>query len=548
MLDAKISQSQILAAIIDLEEVFRSTDGETAFATVTVNDHRETWPIRSKVFRRWLVGRFYGIEGKPPSAQALQDALGAIEARAHFGGHVHDVHVRLAGHDNAIYLDLCNERWEAVEVAADGWRMVTDPPVKFRRTRGMLPLPRPDCGGSLEGLRSFVNASDAQWPLLVAWLIAATRPRGPFPVLVLGGEHGSAKSTTAEVLRRLLDPNCAMLRAEPRDVRDVMIAATNGWCLAYDNLSSLDAWLSDALCRLATGGGFATRELYSDADETIFHATRPVVLNGVEEIVVRPDLLDRALLLDLPPIPETHRRAAGDFWRDFDQARPRLLGALFDAVSVALSREKAVTLSRLPRMADFAVWVTAAAPALGWAEDHFMSVYATNREQAHEAVLDASPIAAVIRALTAEEESWTGTAAELLEKLTALADTQVRQARTWPATPRLLGATLRRLAPNLRAIGVEVQFPDRRELGPRRRQVVVQKVGVEQRSERSHRSYAGFEGGLAFPGNEGPFHGNDDQDSGNAAGNAVSAARNDRNDGNGAGHLFSAADPDEATL
>ena len=60
-----------------------------------------------------------------------------------------------------------------------------------------------------------------------------------------------------------------------------MIAATNGWCLAFDNVSVIQAWLSDALCRLATGGGFATRGLYTDDEETIIDAQRPVVLNGV---------------------------------------------------------------------------------------------------------------------------------------------------------------------------------------------------------------------------------------------------------------------------
>lgn len=525
----KKSQAQRLVEFVPDEALFRATDGETSFATLPVGDHLETWPVRSKGFRRWLVARFYMMDEKPPSAQALTDALGALEAKAQFGGRDHDVHVRLGAVGDAIYLDLGNAKWEAVEVTAAGWRVVADPPVKFRRAKGMLPLPHPVLGGTLTDLRNFVNVRDeGQWALIAAWLVAAARPQGPFPVLVLGGEHGTAKSTTAEVLRRLIDPNSAMLRAEPRDVRDVMIAATNGWIVALDNLSSIEPWLSDCLCRLATGGGFSTRELYTDNDEVIFAAQRPVILNSIEELATRSDLLDRALLVDLPVIPEERRRRMREFWRTFEVKRPRLLGALLAAVSTGLRRQDEVDLLHLPRMADFAAWTTAAAPALGWADDYFISMYTANREQAHESALDASPVASVIRAL-ADQEPWEGTAAELLERLTKLADEAARRARNWPTTPRQLGAALRRLAPNLRAVGVQVGFRDQRELGARRRQVAVQKVGVAQRSNRSGCSYAGSEEGLPFPGNDGW----------NDGGNDGTPRGNNRNDGNDAAPVLS---------
>jgi hypothetical protein len=482
----KKSQAQRLVELVPDPALFRSTDGESAFATLPVGDHLETWPVRSKGLRRWLVSRFYQMDEKPPSAQALADALGALEAKAQFGGRVHEVHVRLAGAGEAIYLDLANPDWEAVEVTAAGWRIVADPPVKFRRAKGMQPLPHPVAGGRLADLRGFVNVrDDAQWALLIAWALAALRPSGPYPVLNLSSEHGSGKTTTGEVLRRLIDPNSAMLRAEPRDVRDVMIAATNSWMVALDNLSELQPWLSDALCRLSTGGGFSTRELYSDMDETIFSAQRPALLNGIEEIVTRGDLLDRSLLLDLPPIPDDRRRPGGEFWREFEGAHPHLLGALLEAVSTALRRARHVRLARLPRMADFAIWATAAGPALGWADDYFVSVYTANRQQAHELALDVSPVAAAIRAL-AERADWSGTAAELLKALNGLTDEPTRQSRSWPETPRYLGGEVRRLAPNLRSVGVDVDFT-REARASRRRIITIQKVGGSDRPHRPHR-------------------------------------------------------------
>jgi len=406
-----------------------------------------------------------------------------------------------------------------VEITATGWRVLASSPVKFRRSKGMQALPIPVSGGSLHNLRKYVNVrDDAEWCLLVMWLVMTLHPCGPYPALVLGGEHGSAKSSTVEALRRLVDPNAAMLRAEPRDARDVAIAAQANWVLALDNVSSLPAWLSDCLCRLSTGGGFATRELYTDADEIIFEATRPIALNGIEEVVTRPDLLDRALILNLPPIPEERRRVRAEFWREFEAERPALLGALLHAVSVALGRVDQITLRRVPRMADFAKWATAASPALDWGDDYFLDVYGSNRAQAHELALDASPVAAPLREL-AEHEEWSGTSSELLEALNNRVGDVTKRTRGWPTLPRVLSGALKRLLPSLRAVGVEVLFQDIRELGPRRRQIVVQKVGVSERSQRSERSSVGF--------------GNANGPDGNANGPDGNAGTPRRNDGNG---------------
>ena len=219
------------------------------------------------------------------------------------------VHIRVGGLDGRLYLDLGDETWRAVEIDATGWRVIDNPPVRFRRAAGMQPLPIPVPGGSVETLRSFLNVqSDADFVLVVAWALACLRNRGPYPVIVLSGEQGSAKSTFSAILRALLDPNTAPLRALPREDRDLFIAASNGHVLAFDNVSGLPAWISDTLCRLATGGGFAVRQLYSDQDEVLFDAARPVILNGIEDIVTRPDLADRAVFLTLEPIPEERRR------------------------------------------------------------------------------------------------------------------------------------------------------------------------------------------------------------------------------------------------
>jgi hypothetical protein len=153
----------------------------------------------------------------------------------------------------------------------------------------------------------------------------------------------------AKILRALVDPNAAPVRTLPREERDLFIAANNGHVLAFDNLSALPLWLSDTLCRLASGGSFAVRQLYTDQDEVLFDAARPVILNGIEDVVTRPDLADRGLFVTLLSISEARRRPEQELWREFELSRPRLQGALLDAVSHGLRALPRARLDRLPR-------------------------------------------------------------------------------------------------------------------------------------------------------------------------------------------------------
>jgi hypothetical protein len=438
-------------------ELFHGPD-QAGYATVPVAGRHETWPLRSKGFRRWLALLFFQAEEKAAGGQAILDALNTLEGRAAFGAPEKAVHVRVAGYEGKVYLDLADPLWRAVEVDAQGWRLVAEPPVKFIRPRGLLPLPEPVRGGSLGELRRFVNvAGDDDWRLLVAWLLQALRPQGPYPVLCQHGEQGSAKSTTARVVRSLIDPSLAPLRTRPRDERDLMIAATNSRVVAFDNLSSLAPWLSDALCRLATGGGFSTRELYTDREEVIFDAMRPCLLTGIEDLATRGDLLERGLILRLPRIPEDRRRAEEEFWPAFEEARPRILGALLDAVAGALRELPNTRLDRLPRMADFARWAAAAEPALAWEPGSFLRSYAGNQEDANELALEASPLVGPLRQLAEAAGGWEGKAADLLPELTGLAGDAARSPE-WPKRANILSNRLRRLAPNLRRVGIQVDF------------------------------------------------------------------------------------------
>ena len=457
--EPKKSQATLLVELALTAELWHTAGQDKAYATLPVNDHTEHLPIRSKTLRHWLARQFFMEQHKAPSKQALADALNVIDGKALFDGPEYPCFVRVAECEGRIYLDLVNEARQTVEIDAEGWKVIESRncPVRFRRGPAMLPLPTPTKGGDIKELRRFVNVADESWPLLLGWLVAAFRPSGPYPILMLLGEQGAAKSTTARVIRALVDPHRAPLRSEPREARDLMIAAENGWVAALDNLSYLPGWLSDALCRLSTGGGFATRTLYENDEETIFEAMRPTILNGIAEPGTQSDLLDRCVILQLPKIPEERRRTEADFWREVNQALPQLLGAILDGVSGAIQALPNESAKTLPRMADFALWAAAAETALGLQQGDFMRAYSVNRQAANETALEASPVAKHILQL-ADSGNWEGTATDLLGHFEWAATDGEKKLKGWPKNARSLSAALRRLATNLRAEGIEIEY------------------------------------------------------------------------------------------
>ena len=427
-------------------------DNEQAFADIETDGHRETWPVRARGLRLWLQYRYFQEHDGAPNAEAMQTAIGSIEAMARFNGEQVAAGRRVAADERCAYLDLGNAIWQAIEITTKGWRVVDRPPVRFIRARTTRELPAPDrSGASITILRRYLNlASDNDFVLATAWLLAAMQSSGPYPVLVLTGEQGSAKSTCARLLRALVDPQEAPLRSVPRDERDLFIAARNAHVLAFDNLSAVPAWLSDALCRISTGGGFATRELYSNDEEVVIDAMRPIILNGIDEMVARGDLADRAIFLTLSAIPEAERKPESELLADFERDRPRILGALLDAFACGLKQLPDVRLARLPRMADFAKWVVACEPAV-FEAGAFMRAYTGNRAEAISAVIDASPVASAIRDLIRSRPApWEGTASELYAELSRIAGQRATKAMGWPANAQALSRRLNRVKSALR--------------------------------------------------------------------------------------------------
>ncbi|MBD3672781.1 MAG: hypothetical protein HUJ26_04570 [Planctomycetaceae bacterium] len=453
------SQADLIVQLSQEMELFCNQDG-VGYVSIHRDGHAESHQIGSQQFERYLRTQFQRRHGRIATAASLRDAVLQIDALASEQGEQLAVHLRQAVENDSVYIDLANDKWEVVEINREGWKLLENCPVKFRRTRGMRHLPTPSPGARLSDLANFMNVPPEDRVLLYGWLISAIAGTGAIPPLILIGEQGTAKSTATRQIRSLIDPHQSILRSAPKTERDLSIAAENNAVLTYDNLSHIPPELSDALCRLATGGGFATRKLYTDDEEQIFDARRPIILNSIDDIANRSDLLDRSVVLTLEQIPESKRRAESEFWAEFDQARSKLQGAIYDAISQALRRIDEVELEDLPRMADFAKLAVAAEPAMGVSQGAFLRQYQENRRRIAQMALDASPIPSAVRSLLEADRRrrWSGTATDLLSALRLRASGTTGDRSAWPRTPRGISSTLRRLAPNLRKVGIVVDF------------------------------------------------------------------------------------------
>jgi hypothetical protein len=426
-----------------------------------------------------LLGQYYDETGRGVAESTLQIAIDTLHVKAVRDGPFRPVRVRVARFDSRVFLDLGGQ---SILVKGGTWKILATPPdeVGFVRPENFLSLSAPKRGASLKQAlkrwRRYLNlpkgvAGDRSFRLCVAFVLAALSGRKPYPVLLLYGPAGAAKSSAARALRNLVDPNDLELRSPPKDERDLMIAAKRSHVLAYDNLSHIPQWLSDALCGLATERAFATRTLYEDEEETSFKAARPVILTSVAEVVAASDLLSRAILVQLEEILEEDREEEAKLDAAFARDRPYILNAFLDVLASALDRLPRIRPKRLPRLADFARLMIAAEKKLGWKRGTFLDDYHWNECAGDLEALAAAPVSAAVFRLSEEQPQWEGTFEELLVKLDATARPQDRDLKSWPKTGRGLSAVLHRVAPNLRRGGVTVKF-----LGHKKRGSLVQLV------------------------------------------------------------------------
>lgn len=457
---SKQAQRDSLMGLCDRATLWHGPDGE-GYASIPVGDHHENWPLSSQRFRRWLGNLAYTELNLIIAGQMLDDLLRILEARAYAEGIEQAPWRRVGSREGKLYIDLTDSRWQAVEIGPNGWGIVPGKGLPFLRSKRALPLPIPHAGYSFDELRPFVNVTtDDEFILVTGWLLGALRDRGDYAVILFTGEHGSGKSTLIERLRSLIDPSAPSSQGPPPSERDLAVTAQNSHVLAFDNLSSLSPWLSDALARITSGVGSAYRKLHTDTEENVSTGARPVMLGSIPTITdVRADISSRTLVIRLRWIRDELRKPKDELEAKWSIARPRIFGVLCDGLSSALRRINETRLSKYGRNADLEKWVNAAEPGLGWQPGTFSRAYEANRRNASDAAFEADPIAVAIASLIQQDFStgWSGTATRLLDLLGNRIPESLKRSEDWPRTAQGLGNQLERIKPLLRQRGINVE-------------------------------------------------------------------------------------------
>jgi len=372
-------------------------------------------------------------------------------------------HLRLGGGKDRVVIDLGQEDGRQVIIKAGGWTIGVEREEKLIRSPGFGALPTPTRGRNLDKLKRLLGLTDEAWVLVLAFLLACLQPAGPYMLLLVEGEQGSGKSFFCKLLKRMIDPNQVEKARLPNSERDLMIHAKDYFLLSFDNVSGMKGDLSDALCVLATGGGFATRKLYSDDELFVFDYTRPIMINGIADFANRPDLLERAIPLKLPAIDERNRKTETQMLAEFMELLPGFLGRLYDIVGAALETIPKVTARNKLRMADTGRWLMACEPHTGQARGSFIKALLKAQddvfvERAQNDVVVGKLLTLVYR------EPFESTVQELFDRI---APGYKEPTKNFPATPQHLSKHLARLKPAMAKAGLHFAWLAKTRAGRR---------------------------------------------------------------------------------
>lgn len=440
---------------------FGQSEGGELYATPNDRPHlARLLRGQGNSLRAELAQAFSESEGKAPSQSALAETMTVLEGTAMLAERrplaLRCAETKTDDGATRIVIDLGREDGQCVAVTPAGWEVTTEPGVLFRRSRltGEMPLPVRGGGSLSEHMRPLLNVTDDSWPLLVAWMVAALLPDIPHPIALMTGEQGTGKTNAGKMLVQLLDPSDAPLRSAPGGERDWVVAASSSYVVGVDNISTIQPWFSDSLCKASTGDGMVTRALYSDAEVSVVAFRRVVLLTSIDAGALRGDLSDRLLKVELERIDPTKRRSERALWEAWDAARPGILGALLDLLVQVLAELPAVrlTLATRSRMADFSEVLAALDRATG---QHTADLYEQAREQLASDVLHGDPVASAVLDLLAKDHGYAGTAAQLLKALQPFAPDP--RPRDWPLDATRLAGAIKRVTPALRDQGVTVE-------------------------------------------------------------------------------------------
>ena len=457
----KTTKRQKLVKLAHNNAYFFKDPDSRAFAKIKKGEHREElYPLKSSNFEDWLSAINFNAFEEVATSKLKSDTTEFLEGQTKFSGKTHEVGFRVMGSEEYIEIDLGDKDWQSIYITRYNWR-VRKHKNNFYRNKSMksLPVPSRDKLDKDWAETIFNISGNSQSMLILGWLIGCFMPEAPKPMLVIQGEQGSGKSFLASMLKSLVDPAKADKTSLPCSERDLYVQAQNNYVLSFDNQRTLYKRHSDWLCRMVTGGGYSTRRLYTNTEEEVFSVSRPIILNGITQIADQPDLIDRSIFINMPVIDAEQRKPEKELLNYLEDLKPQILGEICNAHS-AILRNKKKEYDCLPRMADFAKFVSKAEEELGWENGSFVDAMNANRREALEEMNEYDPLLSLIQELARKNKDlafiFSGTPDQLFKRLIEIVPGKFQKS-SFPDNPATLSKRLNGLKPVLREMGIEIK-------------------------------------------------------------------------------------------
>jgi len=452
-IDREPKQDVLLIRIATKYCQFFHNNQNEAFVKINLTDHTEIWNLNSAGFKDWISRQLWVRHKQGLNSISYKSAIAVLRGMAVYEGATQEVYLRVAQIKNTIYIDICNDKWQVIKINNKGWEVIDQSPVAFIRSKNMQPLPLPNQQGDINLLRKHLNIQDKDFVLIVGWLLMSLQAgRGAYPIMVLQGSAGCGKTTISRMLRQLVDPNKADLLSKPK-TQDMRVIGVNNHVLAFDNLSGIHPNYSDALCKIATGDNQTVRVLYTTNDEMTLSIKKPILLNGIDEIAERGDLVSRSIKIELQKLKQSKTETS--VWSEFMANTPDILGALLDGLSMSLKNSDKIKIDQLLRMSDFCKWASAGGNAYGWNKNDFMTAYRENIQSSYIDSIEASTFATGIVQMFKDRLEFEGSPLELLQEVEdSFISDKVKHSHNWITTAKGVMNKLNRYQDALEVYGI----------------------------------------------------------------------------------------------
>ena len=444
---------------------FIRDDNNSVYVTLRLNFHEETHSVEKEVFKHILNGIYYDKYGRALNRDVFNQIVEIISYKALYNSWLPEPVFNRVGFDKNgnYYYDLSNTNWEMIKISENDYRLDEYQPVCFNRYKHQIPQVEPNLRvnnmSGIDKLSKYINIKEDML-LFICWLISCFVPNIPHPILILHGEMGSAKTTALSFIKRIVDPSIIETLSMPKDVRSLSVIMQKHWFIPFDNISYISEEMSDFLCRVVTGTAIQDRKLHTNGEDYIFKFQKIVGINGINQVVNKPDLIDRSIIIELEPIQPDDRKEISQFKAEFENDLPEILGCIFKILSESIRYYKEYKPCKPQRMADFQRWGCAIGYA--WKGEqgalNFLSDYVDKTISQKTDVLNYDVVSSTLISYMECRAEYSGTMTNLLSELKDEADRTGVDIRGnhFPSNARALSAKINELKGTLSLVGFAI--------------------------------------------------------------------------------------------